>query len=187
MECRQRDRALVPAAQVGADALEVEEGRAFRAARGRAGLGREGGAACGDAGQSRTQGVERSGRFAVHRRAGHESGRVHVRPPPPGERAALRHGWQGRLHGGRWRAHDARRARFRAHTERHLARPRRRGRRHAVHLAGRSGHSADELARCEFLRGASTGGADTVDLSRENWTKPYSPVFLYKWDESYTR
>ena len=22
-------------------------------------------------------------------------------------------------------------------------------------------------------------------LSRENWTKPYSPVFLYKWDESY--
>ena len=22
-------------------------------------------------------------------------------------------------------------------------------------------------------------------LSRENWSKPYSPVFLYKWDESY--
>lgn len=22
-------------------------------------------------------------------------------------------------------------------------------------------------------------------LSRENWTKPYSPVFIYKWDESY--
>jgi gentisate 1,2-dioxygenase len=22
-------------------------------------------------------------------------------------------------------------------------------------------------------------------LSRENWTKPYSPVFLYKWDEAY--
>jgi gentisate 1,2-dioxygenase len=24
-------------------------------------------------------------------------------------------------------------------------------------------------------------------LSRENWKKPYSPVFLYKWDESYSR
>ncbi len=23
-------------------------------------------------------------------------------------------------------------------------------------------------------------------LSRENWSKPYSPVFLYKWDESYS-
>jgi gentisate 1,2-dioxygenase len=23
-------------------------------------------------------------------------------------------------------------------------------------------------------------------LSRENWKKPYSPVFLYKWDESYS-
>jgi gentisate 1,2-dioxygenase len=22
-------------------------------------------------------------------------------------------------------------------------------------------------------------------LSRENWSKPYSPVFLYKWDQSY--
>jgi gentisate 1,2-dioxygenase len=22
-------------------------------------------------------------------------------------------------------------------------------------------------------------------LSRDNWSKPYSPVFLYKWDESY--
>jgi gentisate 1,2-dioxygenase len=24
-------------------------------------------------------------------------------------------------------------------------------------------------------------------LSRENWSKPYSPVFLYKWDESYKK
>ncbi|HWV92086.1 MAG TPA: cupin domain-containing protein, partial [Burkholderiales bacterium] len=24
-------------------------------------------------------------------------------------------------------------------------------------------------------------------LSRDNWQKPYSPVFLYKWDESYSR
>src|SRR5688572_21524630 len=105
--------------------------------------------------------MERGRRTALYRRAGHESGRVHFRAPPPGKRPALRDGGQGCVHRGRRRAHGARRARLRAHSQRHLARPRRRSRRHPMHLAGRARHPDDERARRQLLRSASEGGADT--------------------------
>ncbi|MEI9849912.1 MAG: hypothetical protein WDN24_02425 [Sphingomonas sp.] len=50
---------------------------------------------------------------------------------------------------------DARRERFRADPQRHLARAWRGRGRHRVHLAGRARHPADERARGQFLRGPS--------------------------------
>ena len=71
--------------------------------------------------------------------------------------SALRFIMEGerRLHHRRRPQDDAAGKRLRAHSQRHLARARRRGERHALHLAGRARHSAGQRARGEFLRGSS--------------------------------
>jgi gentisate 1,2-dioxygenase len=54
---------------------------------------------------------------------------------------------------------------------------------HTMRLAGRARYPVDELARRELLRGVSEDRAETGQpKSRKGWKKPYSPVFLYKWD-----
>ena len=60
--------------------------------------------------------------------------------------------------------------------ERHLARARRRGERHALHLAGRARHPAGQRAGSEFLRGASRTctrrSAIRVDDMTKTWGNP---------------
>ena len=79
---------------------------------------------------------------------------------------AFHHGRLGGLHHRRWSQDDPRRARFRSDAERHVARAWRREQRFALHLAGRTGHSARQRIGSQFLCGASENPAGRVGLSR---------------------
>ena len=145
---------------------------------------------------------QRGGRPALFRHPGDGRGRRGVGASPRRLGAALHHGGIGRLHDRRWREDRARAARFRADTERHLARSRRRCRRQHLHLAGRSRHPAGQCARCKLLRRASRA-APAAERARRcpfalygtgflqpaqhrgAWRKPYSPLLKFPWDPTY--
>ena len=100
--------------------------------------------------QSRPYRARRLRRLVVFRPAGHEPRRSGVGARAFGFGASLHHGGCGRLHDRRRPQDDARRQRLRADAQRHVARAWRGGRRHALHLAGWTGHSAGQRARGEF-------------------------------------
>ena len=149
-----------------AAALELPGDAPAGAAGARSGQPREGRAARDRAGESRPQGHLGLRRLALQRLAGDEARRVRHRASACVVGAALRHGGQGRLHGGRRPQDGSRRRRFRHHAERHLARSRRRGRRRDDDLAGRPRHAAGQPARRQLLCGASRPRAE-VELSAQ--------------------
>ena len=122
---------------------------------------------------------------SLHRRSGDESRRVHVRASASGERATVRHGRPRRVHRRRRRAPEL-------------------GARDFVLTPNGTWHdhgvSADGT-QCIWQDGLDIPLMNSLDanfyevhpkivqtpaaLSRDNWSKPYSPVFLYKWDDAY--
>ena len=166
LDRRQLHRAVAAAADLAAEALELRGDAPAGAAGARSGQPGKGRPPRHRAGESRPQGHLGLRRLALFRPAGDAARRVRRRAQSRVVGAALHHGGQGRLHGGRRPQDGPRRRRLRHHAERHLARSRRRSRRRDDDLAGRPRHAAGQSARRQLLRRASRARAE-VELSAQ--------------------